>query len=208
MPAFGDGIDEYCCTGALVVVSTGAVGDCGIDFADSPAKPCSSCAFGIVVVGSVPGELIAAPPTGGTAPNRPSAALPTCSAFEPKGIVGAPGITDAGAPGIPPGDATFDAGIPNPPGRPGATDVIDDVGRFGARSIDSEVGNQPNEGVSEADDEVDDAVTGAEDAGIEVGAAGTAALDAGIDPRVPATGVPDDAGTEPWCHAVSSVWRW
>lgn len=97
--------------------------------------------------------------------------------------------------------------MPKPPGRPGAALPTEDVGRFGARSIDSEVGSQLNDGVLEEDDEVDDAVTGAGDAGIEVDDAGTAALDAGIDPRVPATGVPDDAGTEPWCHAVSSVWR-
>ncbi|MBA2539136.1 MAG: hypothetical protein H0V17_05830, partial [Deltaproteobacteria bacterium] len=71
-----------------------------------------------------------APPTGGTTPNRPTAALPACSAFEPNGIVGALGITDEGAPGMPPGDATFDAGIPKPLGRPGAALCADDVGTF------------------------------------------------------------------------------
>jgi len=55
-----------------------------------------------------------------------------CSAFDANGNVGAPGITDMGAPGKPPGDAALLAGIPKPPGRPGAAVDIEDVGIAGA----------------------------------------------------------------------------
>ncbi len=58
--------------------------------------------------------------------------MPRCSALVPNGTAGALGMIEPGPPGMPPGDAALDAGMPKPLGRPGAAVDSDDVGRFGA----------------------------------------------------------------------------